>query len=198
MDERRAGREIGAVPTAKILKPEARTVWIGAVPVEYEATAPDRDALVVRLEYCCMDDDAGWQLIADGQENTGMCLWDLAELARGGLCKVRIIAADSDGRVAEAVSDEFAVVVPERMVMAAPDPVKGVVTFHYDVGADAVIYVYDAGGRLIHTAELLARTNAYECDLTMHGGRVAAGPYLYAVVSCDGEKSMVGRFTVEK
>lgn len=191
-------RKINAAPTAKILKPEAGMIWIGARTIEYEATAPDGGALTVRLEYCRMGDDASWQLIADGEENTGTYLWDISGLAKGGLCKVRVTAADSGGGIAEAVSGEFTIVVLERMVMAAPDPARGSVTFYHDIREDAIIYVYDAVGRLVHNAELPACTNAYEWDTTMCGTPVAAGLYLYAVVSHDGEKSGVGRLMIER
>lgn len=99
---------------------------------------------------------------------------------------------DRDVRRRDESGPDVKILTPEE------DPARDSVTFHCDVGADAVIYVYDAAGRLVHTAELPAHAEAHEWDLTMRGRPVATGLYLYAVVSYDGEKSTVGWFRIER
>jgi len=189
---------VNVAPTVKILRPEAGETWTRAREIEYEATDPDGDPLTIKLEYDCLGDEAGWQLIADGQENTGKHLWDISKLAKGGLYKVRVTAADPDGGIAEAVSGEFTIIVLKHLVMAAPNPARNSVTFYYDIEADAAIYVYDVAGRLVYSADLAAGTNAHEWNLTTNDRPVAAGLYLYAVVAADGVKSEVGRLVIER
>ncbi len=111
---------------------------------------------------------------------------------------MRVTAADPDGGTAEAVSGEFTIIVLKHMVMAAPNPARNSVTFYYDIESDATIYVYDVVGRLVYSAELAAGTNAHEWNLTTNDRPVAAGLYLYAVVTTDGTKSEVGRLVIER
>ena len=186
-----------AAPAVTILKPEAGAIWIGAHTIKYEAESPEGCVLSVRLEYRLAGDDAGWQLIADSQDNTGTYLWDTSKLAKGGLCTVRVGVDSSDGRVAQASSDEFSVVVLERIVAADLDPARGAVRFYHGMEADAVICVYDSVGRSVHNAELPAGTNVHEWDMTMHGRPVAAGLYSYAIVSCDGCQSGAGQIIID-
>jgi len=191
-------RVVNIAPTVKIVKPEAGETWTRAREIEYEASDADGDPLTIRLEYDYLGDEAGWQLIADGRENAGKYLWDISKLAKGGRYRVRVAAADPDGGTAEAVSGEFTIIVLKHMAMAAPNPAKGSVTFYYDIESDAVIYVYDVAGRLVYSADLAAGTNAHEWSLTTSGRPVAAGLYLYVVVTCDGVKSEVGRLVIER
>lgn len=189
---------VNVAPTVRILRPEAGETWTRAREIEYEASDADGDPLTIRLEYDYLGDEAGWQLIADGRENAGKYLWDISKLAKGGRYRVRVAAADPDGGTAEAVSGEFTIIVLKHMAMAAPNPAKGSVTFYYDIESDAVIYVYDVAGRLVYSADLAAGTNAHEWSLTTSGRPVAAGLYLYVVVTCDGVKSEVGRLVIER
>ena len=189
---------VNAVPTVRILRPEAGETWARAREIEYEATDPDGDPLAIKLEYDYLGDESGWQLIADGQENTGKHLWDISKLAKGGLYKVRVTAADPDGGIAEAVSGEFTIIVLKHLVVAAPNPARNSVTFYYDIESDAAIYVYDVAGRLVYSADLAAGTNAHEWNLTTGDKPLAAGLYFYAVVAADGVKSEVGRLVIER
>jgi PKD repeat protein len=189
---------VNVVPTVKVLRPEAGETWARAREIEYEATDPDGDPLAIKLEYDYLGDESGWQLIAEGQENMGKHLWDISKLAKGGLYKVRVTAADPDGGIAEAVSGEFTIIVLKHLVMAAPNPARNSVTFYYDIESDATIYVYDVAGRLVYSAELAAGTNAHEWNLTTGDKPLAAGLYFYAVVTVDGARSEVGRLVIER
>lgn len=189
---------INVAPEVKILKPEAGAVWTGTRTIEYEATDADGDLLTIKLEYDYVGDDAGWQLIADGEENTGKYLWDTSKLPKGGSYKVRVTASDPDGGTAQDVSDEFTIIVLKHMVMAAPNPARNLVTFYYDMDTDGELFVYDVAGRLVHTAKLSATANSHEWNLTTGGRPVASGLYLYVVVTDDAERSEVGRLVVER
>ncbi len=189
---------INVAPEVKILKPEAGAVWTGTRTIEYEATDADGDLLTIKLEYDYVGDDAGWQLIADGEENTGKYLWDTSKLPKGGSYKVRVTASDPDGGTAQDVSDEFTIIVLKHMVMAAPNPARNLVTFYYDMDTDGELFVYDVAGRLVHTAKLSATANSHEWNLTTGGRPVASGLYLYVVITDDAERSEVGRLVVER
>lgn len=189
---------LNVAPEVKILKPEAGAVWTGTRAIEYEAVDADGDTLAILLEYDCLDDEAGWQLIADGEENTGKYLWDISKLAKGGLYKVRVTATDPDGAEGHDVSDEFTVIVLAHAVVAAPNPARQSVTFYYDAETDGKLYVYDVAGRLVYSAELTAGSTFHMWDLTLGGRPVASGLYLYVVVTDGGETSEVGRLVIQR
>ena len=99
-------------PEVRVLKPTSGVVWTGKQMIEWEATDPDdqASALKITLEYALQADGSTWQSIAADQLNTGKYEWDTSQVTRGGRYKVRVSAADPDGRNPGATSEEFIIV----------------------------------------------------------------------------------------
>ncbi|MDD4336844.1 MAG: PKD domain-containing protein, partial [Firmicutes bacterium] len=185
-------------PMVKLIAPAGGERWSGIQAIEYETTGADSERVTITLEYDCLADEAGWQLIAEGLENTGKHLWDTSKLTRGGTYKVRVTAIDPEGEIGQDVSDEFTITVLSRTVIAAPNPAESLVTFYYDIETDGKLFVYDIAGRLIYSAELSAASNMHEWNVMASDRPVASGLYLYVVVTDGGERSEVGRLVIQR
>ncbi len=185
-------------PTVNVISPASGERWNGIQAIEYEAIGVDSEQLAIMLEYDCLADDAGWQVIAEGLENTGKYLWDTSKLSKGGFYKVRVTATDPDGATGQDVSGQFTINVLSRAIIAAPNPAQSLVTFYYDIETEGKLFVYDIAGRLVYSAELSAASNVHEWNVMVGDRPVASGLYLYVVVTDGGETSEVGRLVIQR
>lgn len=145
--------------------------------------------------------------------------WTLAARPPGSLAKldgagepVAILVADRAGQyqVTLTVSDGILESLPARVTLTAgqppaelithgPNPAHTAVTFFYLRDEAADLWVYDVAGRVVHQARLSPGPSQHRWDLTDPGGRpVAAGLYLYLVVTEGGARSPVHRLVVAR
>jgi len=198
---------LNASPEASILFPQAGdAVAGGTCLVRWQATDPDDPTALLLVDlFYSSDGGASWSLIAADEDNDSAYSWDTSDLT-GGEYWLKLVAADRDGAVSEAINGPFVITSFEGAIAIGPNPVtsEGAV-FFYSLAegiSSARLAIFSMSGRLVFESHLDVTSTRFPVagvwdPVNQSGIPLANGPYVYVLVA-DGRVVGQGKMVIHR